>query len=309
MLGKPLAQNAPLRGKSQDRLRVLHLSDLHLQNARGAEAKFLAFSRELGKIDPGPDLMIFSGDFVMNTVSAGHDRAVEQWDVWDRAKAALPSIPFLASLGNQDVWGWNKKDSGCTGREPQYGKRLALDRLGLESSFGAYDLGAWRFIVLDPMIEGGRYGFTPRLDSAQFEFLVEELDRNEVPTMILCHIPLLPSPADFLTMGLNEPNSREDWLLAGNQVMQDGYRLFDLFRSRPHVKAYLSGHTHIRQKVEIEGLTLLTAPAVSGAWWRGDHCGSAAGYAILDLYRSGEFDYQFRDVVHQEERLEITTAS
>ncbi len=73
----------------------------------------------------------------------------------------------------------------------------------------------------------------------------------------------------------------------------DVARLRELFWKHPNVKLCLSGHLHLRERVEYNGVTYLCNGAVSGGWWKGDHQQTKAGYAVIDLFADGTFEDQY----------------
>jgi hypothetical protein len=74
---------------------------------------------------------------------------------------------------------------------------------------------------------------------------------------------------------------------------QDARRLKNLFREHRNVKLCLSGHLHLRDRVDYEGVTYLCNGAVSGGWWRGPYQECEAGYALIDLRADGTFDHRY----------------
>lgn len=276
-------------------VRLAHLTDLHLQPERGA---YEGVVRALAAAErEGAEMLLLGGDVVMNSASATRERADAQWDLWTQARAAHPDLPLAACLGNQDCWGWNLKASGTTGKEPLHGKALAMARLGMDQLHDAFDLGAWRIVVLDSVQRGGKHGFTPRLDLPQ-RFWLERILAEEParPTLVMSHVPLVPGPGDFFTMNVLEPTSEGIWPLPAHQVHADGYSVVELLRAHPGVRLCLAGHTHVRQRIEYGGLAFIGSPAVCGAWWRGEVLGVPPGFTVIDLHDDGAFETRFVDV-------------
>ena len=68
----------------------------------------------------------------------------------------------------------------------------------------------------------------------------------------------------------------------------DSADLVTLFYQYPNVKTALSGHTHLLDRVDYNGVVYLCNGAVSGNWWKSDmHYQTKAGYALIDLYDDG----------------------
>src|SRR5262249_3480640 len=109
------------------------------------------------------------------------------------------------------------------------------------------------------------------------------------PVLVVSHVPILSAWVFF--DGDNVKDGR--WVVPGAWMHLDATRFKDLFRSHPNVRLCLSGHTHLRDCVECEGVTYLCNGAVCGAWWQGPYRGCPAGYGLIDLYADGSFDHQF----------------
>ena len=59
----------------------------------------------------------------------------------------------------------------------------------------------------------------------------------------------------------------------------------------PNVKAALSGHTYLLDRVDYNGVAYLCNGAVSGNWWKSDtHYQTKAGYALIDLFDDGSVE-------------------
>jgi 3',5'-cyclic AMP phosphodiesterase CpdA len=192
-------------------------------------------------------------------------------------------------LGNHDVWGrWHN----ALQSDPRGGlaKRWALDELGLERRYRSFDRGGWHFVVLDSIfLQGGSY--QARLDNDQFDWLAADLQAGPptTPVLVVSHIPILGACVFF--DGDNVADGR--WVVPGAWMHLDAVRLRDLFRRHPNIRLCLSGHTHLRDRVDYEGVTYLCNGAVCGAWWRGPYGGCPAGYGLIDLYPDGDFDHQY----------------
>ena len=73
----------------------------------------------------------------------------------------------------------------------------------------------------------------------------------------------------------------------------DCMKLKDLFAKHPNVKLCLSGHLHLLDRVDYNGVTYLCNGAVSGSWWNGRHKDCDEGYAVVDLYDDGSFEQEY----------------
>jgi predicted phosphodiesterase len=76
-------------------------------------------------------------------------------------------------------------------------------------------------------------------------------------------------------------------------VHVDHPRFQELFAKHPNVKACLSGHLHIVERIEFGGVSYLCNGAVSASWWKGKHRGTDFGYAVVDLHDDGTVENRY----------------
>ncbi|MFN3652173.1 MAG: metallophosphoesterase family protein [Armatimonadota bacterium] len=285
---------APAAGERATRrrtARLAHLTDIHVQPEGAAAEGMAACLRHVHAQQDRPELILNGGDMIMDALGASWERTREQWRVWKRVLDEHCTLPVVHCLGNHDVWGWHRDRSGATGTEPHYGKQAALEQLGLAERYRRLDHGGWRIIVLDSThpVEGGVY--TARLDDPQREWLAGELAATprSTPVLILSHIPILCGCA-FLD-GENEKSG--NWVVPGAWMHTDARVLKDLFVKHPQVKLCLSGHIHLRDRLDYNGVTYLCNGAVSGGWWKGSYQETPPGYALIDLFDDGSFEFDY----------------
>jgi 3',5'-cyclic-AMP phosphodiesterase len=271
-------------------LRIAHLTDAHVMpNQAGSAdsaAGLTAALRHAQGLPERPDVIFFGGDMIMDSLKTDKSRALEQWEVWQRVITEEVKIPYRLCLGNHDIWGWAAHKPEFE-NDPHYGKRLAMEVLGMKERYYSFDQGGWHLVVLDSMQidHGSHHGYTARLDDAQFAWLSRDLAATprETPVLILSHIPILSSCV-FLD------GDREDtgtWVVPGAWMHIDARRLKTLFHQHPNVKACLSGHVHLVDDVSYLGVRYLCNGAVCGGWWKGGYQEFGPAYAIVDLFADG----------------------
>lgn len=282
-------------------LRLAHLTDIHVQPELRADEGLESCLRHVTERKDRPDLILNGGDCVMDSFGQDAARTKTQWDVWDHVWRDFHAVPAHHAIGNHDVWGWNKKSSGTTGEEPLYGKRQAMDRLGLGERYYFFDRAGWRFVVLDSTFPHGEGGYTARLDDTQFAWLTALLADTPAAThvLVLSHIPILCACALF--DGENEKSG--DWVIPGAWMHIDARRIKDLFFRHPNVRLALSGHIHLRDRLDYNGVTYLCNGAVCGNWWRGNYHETPPGYALVDLYDDGSFANEYVTYAGAQARL------
>lgn len=290
-------------------VRIAHITDTHIEpelRAPEGVAACLTHIRDRkygakfggGLSDDPVDLILHGGDMVFDAGDVGAARTKEQWDLFTKAVKDNWTGPINYALGNHDIFGLNKTKSGTTGEEPNWGKRWAMDLLGIRGAantdpkaFGAYysfDQNGWHIVVLDS-VQVEPNGYFGGLDDAQFAWLKGDLALNKMrPTMVLSHIPLLT--VTVLDRPLNDKRER---VVHPALMCIDFDRIKKLFLENPQVKLCVSGHMHLIDRVDYNGVSYCCNGAVCGNWWKGPHRECKEGYAVVDLYDDGSFDNQY----------------
>jgi 3',5'-cyclic AMP phosphodiesterase CpdA len=272
-------------------LTLAHLTDTHVQPEKDAQAGMAAALHHVQSHPAGVQLIITGGDNIMDAFGQTRERTAAQWKIWRETLAAECSLPVLNCIGNHDVWGWNRERSGVSPDEPGYGKRWAMDELGLSRPYYSVDQAGWHLIVLDSTQSDGGNDYKARLDEKQFEWLAEDLKRTpaQTPVLVLSHIPIFAACPFF--DGDNEKSG--DWVVPGAWMHLDARRLKDLFLKHPNVKVCLSGHIHLVDRVEYLGVTYCCNGAVSAGWWGGPYQEFQNGYGLVELFDDGTFSNQY----------------
>ena len=286
------AKERPSSSRKKRRvLRLAHLTDIHVLPERNAEPWLATCLHHVQGLKDRPDLILNSGDSVMDSLGADAARTQAQWDVFTKVFKENCSLPVEHCIGNHDVWGWNQKKSGATGSEPLYGKKWVMEALGLKTRYRSFNKAGWHFIILDSTHYDEEIVYTARLDEEQYEWLVSDLAsiKKNTPILVLSHIPILSACALF--DGNNEKTG--NWIVPGQWVHIDARRIKDLFLKHPNVKLCLSGHLHLEERVDYNQVTYLCDGAVCGAWWNGSYQECPPGYRVVDLYADGSFDYEY----------------
>src|SRR5262249_48464459 len=168
-------EGGPVRRTSMT-LRIGLVTDIHygpdVDVRRGSAAvallaRFTARMREQFH----PDLVVDLGDRI-NDVDVGTDRLGLR-KVREMLEAA--GTPIVYAWGNHDLISGPAADAGAV--------------LGKKADYESLDAGGYHVVVLnsqDPTVEG--IGGT--LSSAQLDWLEQDLGRNSLPAVVLCHHPL-----------------------------------------------------------------------------------------------------------------------
>ncbi len=262
------------------------MTDFHIQSELSAYAGCVQALQHAQ--EQKPDLILVGGDMIMDGLHSSRSRTRAQWQLWNKALREHVSIPVHACLGNHDVWGWDKSGSQTTGQESLWGKRWALEMLGLPRSYYSFDAGGWHFIALDSIQPVGS-DFGAWIDEEQFAWLEADLSqtRKDTPILVLSHVPIVSTTPIF------SQEYKEGYKIAGSAMHQDSRRLKDLFKKHTGVKVCLSGHTHMVDRVDYLGVSYLCGGAICGAWWMGSQFEFEPGYTMLDLFPDGRFESRY----------------
>ncbi len=304
----PLLAGLPLLGRAEAQLAapiaagadltLAHLTDIHfgtdlLDKARlkpGLSAEGLTTTLRHAQAQ-GVQLILQGGDLLGEAFNKPASQVEPQvkgvLDILNREA----KVPVYHAIGNHDIWGWDKKDSGTTGKEPLWGKGWIMQALGLKTPYYAFDKGAWHFVVLDDIQPGEDRDYVVKLDDEQYAWLKDDLAAHKSkPTLILSHAPILSVAAYF--DGNN--NLSGDWKISGSTVHIDAPRLKALFKKNPQVKLCLSGHTHLVDQALYNGVQYANNGAVSAASWYGNMQETVPGYGLVRLWNDGRVQVTYQ---------------
>lgn len=273
-------------------LRLAHMTDSHIQPERGAFDGVTECLRHAMAQPDRPELVITGGDLIMDGFEQTRERTRAQWDLFTRVFRDECGVPVEHTLGNHDIWGWNQKKSKTTSDEPGWGKQWATDLLGIGSAYRSVRRGAWRIVILDSVAQDRGDGYIAKLDEAQMSWLdstLGEASSQREHVLIVSHIPILSlTPFD-----LDSEIEDGQWRIPGGVMHVDAKELLALFRRHRCVRLCLSGHIHMVDRCEFDGVTYICDGAVSGSWWRGPGKRCAEGYGIVDLFEDGSFAHAY----------------
>ena len=287
---------AEAKTEEQEKSRVLtvaHITDVHIQPERSAEEWLAECFHHIQSQKPTPDFILNSGDSVMDSLDDTKDRVKTLWECWKRTVKNECSLKMENCIGNHDVWGWGmkEKEKEANQNDPLWGKAWAMESLGLKSRYRSFDKKGWHFILLDSTGESEKSAYIAKLDEEQFLWFKKDLESTptETPVLIISHIPILAACAFF--DGENEKTGR--WTIPGQWVHIDARKIKDLFLEHSNVKLCLSGHIHLKDRVDYNNITYLCNGAVCGSWWKGNYQETPPGYALVHLFNDGTFDYSY----------------
>lgn len=270
--------------------RFVFLPDIHLRDRYHADEGMAACLAAAGSLEPQPAFLLTGGDqcdglrdLEMPEATARAERFVRIWK-------AQTQIPAYHCLGNHDSAAWDVADAAQ--EHPQFGMQLMMDKLGMERLSYSFDCGRWHFVVLDNIECEGPGHYIGKVGEEELAWLREDLERNqEKPTVVACHLPPV-SAVEFLT---DRPEKTEaEWRLSFKRMSSNPAELVEVLQAG-NVRAVISGHLHLVERIEMLGQTFTCCGSASGHKWTGPRLDTLPGLAIFDCYPDGEFTFTYHD--------------
>jgi hypothetical protein len=283
----------------QPTLTLAHVSDVHLEPDGPSAGRFAECLRRIEQHPAGPRMILGGGDYIMDAMATPRDRVRAQWDTWHRVLKDNCRLPWICCLGNHDVFGWNHESSGAEIATPGYGKRWAMDELGLKRRFRSLDRGGWHLVVLDSVHPWGRPGgglAQALLGDEQLEWLVGDLaatDRGK-PVLILSHHPIRSSIGHHVEPP--RPLHEGDWITMNAWLHMDAELIEPVLAAHGNVRLCLNAHMHRRDRCDVRGIAHIGGGAVCGDLWRDPHPDRPPSCGIVKLYEDGAFEYEWLDL-------------
>jgi Icc protein len=290
LAGVPLLTTAealagPLNPKKKRVLRAAHLTDCHILPKPEAEAALRRVFREVNGLKDRPDLILNTGDTIMDSNGQTRQTVAERWGTWQRITREENKLPLRSALGNHDEWFAPKGRADEFSSDPRYGKAWALEVLGMPGRYYAFEANGWHFVVLDSINRQTGY----HLDTEQMAWLRDRLAAIPAarPVCVLSHVPILSMGS---LMYYVERKPAPEVAFPTYDMHIDAKDLKNLFFKHKNVRLALSGHVHYVDSVAYLGVTYRCNGAVSGNWWDGALDEFPPVYAILDFYADGSHD-------------------
>lgn len=259
-------------------LRVAHITDVHMRPELNAPTRFRKCMEEIKKHKV--DFFLNGGDtiYAADYDHITRERVNEQWSIWNGLRNEFKEYEMHSCLGNHDMW-WAAPDK----QDSLYGKGHVVKQLGIPKRYYSFNKKGWHFIILDSNNENAG-----SLDDKQRKWLEQDLAKLATGTPVLClsHYPILA----VCTI-----------LNGGNHT--DSKYISELFyQHRDKSITCLSGHIHLQDSAEYNGVNYFCNGALSGFWWEeGDkdsggkywYHQTPPGYAILDLFEDGTIHNEY----------------
>ncbi|MEP0844645.1 MAG: metallophosphoesterase [Phycisphaerae bacterium] len=266
--------------------RIAHLTDMHVQPELKAEEGFRKCLAAVHDLKPRPELILTGGDLVMDSLATPEARVKKLFDLYTSI-CKDSDIPIRHCIGNHDVFGWSS-DGKVSKEHPQYGKKMAQERLDLPQTTYSFDHKGWHICMVDDILpaENGYIGGISEEDLAWLD--ADLTAAGDKPKLIVTHIPIV-SVVIFRNV---DATKDADVKMPRGAVCQNPGPIYGLLRKHK-VKLVLAGHLHDNEVLRYEYTTHVGEGAVSGAWWKGPQRLSPEGFGVVDLKPDGGFEHQY----------------
>lgn len=220
------------------------------------------------------DFVLQCGDHIEDALEASRERATMLMDLYQRTEREHLRKKVYHVLGNHDCLGVFAK-SGIDPSAPDYGKTFYTNRFG--PTYYAFDHKGVHFVVLDSVGLTADRNYEGRVDPQQLAWLRADLAAQPKGTRIVAvtHIPLVTA------MQCYEP---ESWLGTPHNwtFVVNGREVLRILTEH-NVLAVLQAHSHVYERIELDGMSFITTGAVAGADWRGSFLGTPEGYTEITI--------------------------
>lgn len=264
----------------------IHLTDIHIQPELNAAEGYRQCIAKINALNPRPDFAITGGDLIMDALHTDLDRAELEFNLFSECSKDF-ELDVYHAIGNHDVVGWSSKGK-VSANDPNYGKRIFKERYGGGKTYRSFDHKGWHFIILDSIGQNKNSpDYFGHVDEPQLEWLNADLSKTgkKTPIVVVTHIPFL-STMDQNLVGIDKP-------VPPYGLVTNYLELKKLFAPY-NLQLVLSGHGHVRERIDVMGTTHIQSGAVCGRWWKGRLFNEPESFGLVTC-KNDSFDYQFQD--------------
>lgn len=263
----------------------VHLTDMHVRRQRRGHVGYAACIASVNALETKPDLVLMGGDMAFDGLYNEKSDFEDMITLYKEASDKL-EMPYYNCIGNHDVLGLSSRRKVSVD-DPDIGKKMIMDKLGMEKSYYSFNHNGWHFVVLDTIFEvdtPSGPSYAARLGEEQLDWLRFDLGAHKnMPTVCVMHI------AAFCNMG--QINGDTEALAMNHMVIRDNLELRQILE-RHGVKAVLQGHSHQIEDFYFNGVWYITSQSVSAAWWGGNWRGFNPGYTVFTAGKDGRLSWK-----------------
>jgi 3',5'-cyclic-AMP phosphodiesterase len=241
---------------AQQKFSFVFMSDIHYTQKFDAPRGFQMAVDTINKIHP--DFIMVGGDMVYDALRSSQKDAVMYANAYIKAAANIKA-PIYYAMGNHEVFQLYNKTADTN--NVIYGKAFYEKYFG--KRYYSFNHKGWHFMVLDNIFINPDRKYIGKIDSVQMAWIVEDLKTVDpkTPIVIMAHVPLITTLSQWYGGGTN---ANDDKIAA-----VDSHKIIKLFANK-NLRLILQGHLHYFEALNIlNKVIVITAPSVSGEWWRG----------------------------------------
>jgi 3',5'-cyclic AMP phosphodiesterase CpdA len=269
--------------------RFVFMPCIHLRRDLRSPEGFANALQAVSKLSPAPDFILTGGDMCQNMRDQTLEQSEEITELFLKIYRENCTLPVHHCLGNHDLAAWNKVAESAN--DSRYGKNLTLRKFGMKDRYYSFDHAGWHFVALDYMrvTEPGR--FTAEIDGEQMQWLGEDLVRNKArPAIVVTHAPVVSAVELFSDRA---KRTEEALAVPFGRVISNAPDLVETAKGG-NVRAFISGHLHLVERLELLGQTFICSGSASGQQWNGPRMGTPEGFGVFDCRADGTFDFRYQ---------------
>lgn len=275
-------------GLAQSKFSFVFMSDIHYTQKFEAPKGFQLLVDTLNKLNP--DLVMVGGDIIYDALRVSEKELIGNTNAYLKQASKIKS-PLHYAVGNHEIFELYQKSADTS--SALYGKRYYEKYFG--KRYYSFDHKGWHFMVLDNIFITPDRKYIGKIDSVQLNWIKEDLKNvnDQTPIVIMMHVPLITTLSQWYGGGTN---ANDDKIAA-----VDSHRLLRLFESKK-LRLVLQGHLHYFEALNVlNKTTFITAPSVSGKWWRGKQHNVEEGFIKINV-DGDKVDYEYIDFKWEPER-------
>ncbi len=271
-----------LMGRAQGKFSFVFMSDVHYTQKFNAPRGFQLAVDTLNRLNP--DFVLSGGDNIYDALRVSEKEAVGNTEAFLKAAARIKA-PVHYAIGNHEVFQLYQRAADTTG--PVFGKAFYEKYFG--KRYYSFNHKGWHFIVLDNIYITPDRKYIGKLDSVQLSWLKSDLQAVDprTPIAITAHVPFVTTLSQWYGGGVN---ANDDKIAA-----VDSHKILQLFKGK-NLRLILQGHLHYFEALNILGkVMVITAPSVSGKWWRGKQHDVEEGFIKVNI-DGDQVGYDYIDI-------------
>ena len=263
-------------------LRIGFYTDLHMRTEWQAPDAWQQAAEWINRQET--DFLVCGGDAITDGFVGGAASLEPRWEAYFSGHKRLRNDVYMA-MGNHDIVGAEPTDGSDPEKDP---RRVFREKFHLDRTYYSFDAVGHHVMVLDPFEIGWEgKAFRGWIGEEQQEWIRADLSKVSVstPVLIVCHMPFMSTYRQF-TRGALEP-------MSNRYIVENNLAVLKLF-ARHNLVAVLSGHLHVNEFIQVNGITHICGGAICAKWWRGPWFGTQEGFGVVTI-DGGQVGWEYVD--------------